>query len=72
MKKYKFITIKGAGEFNNKPLYQIVNNKSNSVLGSLYYYKRWKQYVFTQYDDSVIFNKDCLLNIVDFIENHVG
>ncbi len=68
-KIYKYITIKNNGEFNNKPRYEIVNNKSQKILGILFYYKEWKQYVFTQFEDSIVFNNSCLKDIVNFIEN---
>lgn len=67
-KKYKFITIEDANsEFNGKPQYFIKNNKSQDKLGILFYYPAWKQYVFTQYKEDILFNFECLLNVVDFM-----
>jgi len=71
-KKYKYITIKENGEFNNKPQYDIINNRSKSKLGILFWYKEWKQYVFTQWDRNILFNNSCLLDIVDFINTECG
>ena len=72
MKKYKYISIVKNGLFENKPQYKIENNKSKNILGILFYYKKWKQYVFTQYNKDIIFNNSCLLDIVDFINNHAN
>jgi len=72
MKKYKYITIELDGEFNGKLQYKIINNKSKSTLGILFYYKEWKQYVFTQWKQSVIFNNSCLMDIVNFLNIECG
>jgi hypothetical protein len=72
MKKYKFITIdfiEGAN-FDGQPVYEILNNKSNDRLGILFYYKPWKCYT-AEFKQGCIFNKECLGNIIDFIENHI-
>ena len=71
-KKYKYITIKENGEFNGKPKYSILNNRRNIELGMLFWYKEWKQYVFTQSQENMIFNNSCLLDIVDFIDTQCG
>jgi hypothetical protein len=68
--KYKYITIQEIEPFHNKPRYEIRNNKSEQRLGLIFYYPRWRQYVFTQFASEVIFNKGCLTDIIDFIENH--
>ncbi len=72
MKKYKFISITPDGEFAGKPKYKIINTKSEGELGILFYHKPWKQYVFTQSQQGVIFNKSCLLDIIDFIETKLS
>jgi len=72
MKKYKFITIKQVNEeiFEKHPVYRIFNNRSNSQLGILSFYKPWKEYVFSSQSECV-FNNTCLKDVMDFIENHV-
>lgn len=72
MKKYKFITIKSVSDFNKRPLYQIYNNKSNDILGQIFYYSPWRQYCFRAKDDNCIWNNSCMLDIIDFLENHAG
>lgn len=65
--KFKFISINEDGFHENKMKYIITNNKSNENLGIIFYYKPWKQYVFTQYAQNIVFNNECLLNILEFI-----
>ena len=68
-KKYKYITIKHDRQiYDGLPVYSIINNKSNTELGVLYYYKKWKQWVFTQAEQGVIFNDGCLENIIDYLK----
>lgn len=69
MKKYKHITILETKEpYENKPVFDILNNKCGFSLGILYYYKPWKKYAFTQSGDGVVFDNGCLRDIVDFLE----
>ncbi len=71
-KKYKFITIKQVGNelFEEHPVYRIFNNRSQNQIGILAYYRPWKQYVFSSKEDCV-FNKDCLVDVLDFINNEI-
>ena len=72
MKKYKYITIKQVDNelFEKQPVYRIYNNRSSEQLGILSYYKPWKQYVFSS-NESCVFNKDCLLDVLNFIDNEI-
>ena len=71
--KYKYITIKQINSeiFESKPVFRIFNNKSNSQLGILSYYKPWKQYVFSS-QPNCVFNNSCLNDIIDFLENKIS
>jgi len=69
-KRYKFITIQDFSELHGKPMFEIINNKSGDMLGTIEYYPRWRQYV-CYFEESAVFNTECLLNIIDFI-NSVG
>jgi len=71
--KYKYITIKQINSeiFESKPVFRIFNNKSNSQLGILSYYKPWKQYVFSS-QPNCVFNNSCLNDIIDFFENKIS
>lgn len=62
--KYKFIYF----EQLESSLWLCKNNKSKATLGLVQWYSKWKQYVFSQYSEDVIFSVDCLKNIIDFIE----
>jgi len=46
-------------------IWYCLNNKSNSILGTIKWYGTWKQYCFLP--DLAIFNKGCLLDIIDFL-----
>ena len=45
----------------------IVNNKSKAVLGSIYWYPAWRQYVVGDIDGDSIFNNGCLDDISRFL-----
>jgi hypothetical protein len=70
--EYKYIHFVEGGIFNNKPQYLCRNNKSKSILALIFYYKEWKQYCFTQYEQNVVFNDGCLKDIIDFIKQLKG
>lgn len=72
MKKYKFITIRQVENetFEGHPVYRIFNNKSGDQLGTLSFYKPWKQYVMSA-REYCVFNNSCLRDLLDFIDNEV-
>jgi len=47
---------------------EIKNKKTKSLLGYIYYYNQWRQYIFTQADGGIIFSQDCLQDIVEYIK----
>jgi hypothetical protein len=71
-KKYKFINMASneSEEFNGKPVYRVFNNKSNGILGVIFYNSSWKQFVFSA-AENCIFSVGCLNDIIDFIENEI-
>ena len=68
MKKYKFITIK---ESLTPDDYMIYNNKSNEWIGSIVFYKSWRQYIFITKSSAVAWSVSCLRDVIDFIENEI-
>jgi DNA-binding ferritin-like protein (Dps family) len=67
-KKYENITIFDNGEIQeNKPVYEIINNKTKHCLGFIYYYKSYEQYIFSS-NESKVFGISCLKNVIDFME----
>jgi len=70
--KYKFITIEESRISAGRPEYRITNNKSGDILGYVVYYPTWRQYVFSQADEGMVFNNTCLRDVVDFMENRAG
>lgn len=53
----------------NGKFFRIKNKKTQKDLGYIYYYKNWKQYIFTQADEGIIFSWDCLQDIISFIKD---
>jgi len=54
---------------NGHAVYICRNNKFNADLGYVIWDTRWKQYVFSQIDDAVIyFGIICLRDLADFME----
>lgn len=68
MKKYKFITIKESLTADD---YMIYNNNSTEWIGSVVFYKPWKQYVFITKSSGVVWSASCLRDVIDFIENEI-
>jgi len=67
--KYKYIRFEATDELvNGEAVWECVNNKTGAVLSKIFYYKRWKEYCFTQYAQGVIFNDGCLADTIDFIK----
>lgn len=66
----KFIKFYKTNRLNNeKPVWEIINKKSEDVLGLIFYNPRWKKYVFTQWSESIIFDSSCLNDIAKFMDN---
>ena len=69
--KYKYIHfVDATGEnktVNGKPAFECRNNRTKSVLALIFWYTPWKEYCFTQFEQSVIFNKGCLSDVQHFI-----
>lgn len=63
--KYQYITFYPYQD--SGLVWEIKNNKSGTTLGYVQYYQQWKQYVFTQADQGIIFSVDCLQDIIHFI-----
>ena len=69
MTTYKFIHFeKRQDPETKKDFYAICNKKSGDVLGFLSYYNPWKQWVFYQAVQDVVFSASCLKDIIDFME----
>jgi len=51
--------------------YDILNNNNDTLLGHIFWYRPWHQWVFTQAKENMVFSKSCLLDIIDFI-NQLG
>jgi hypothetical protein len=73
MKDYNHIAIvEHQITYNNKPVYDVINNKTLYQLGILYHYGLWGRYVFAQYNNhDIIFDSQDLKDIADFIDNEI-
>jgi hypothetical protein len=56
------------GNYKTK-FFEVINNRSNDMLGYIQYYAPWRQYVFSPYsvDESLVFSTGCLADIQHFI-----
>jgi hypothetical protein len=70
-KKYRFITIKPAGDTpllpGYKPVYRVENNKSRGTLGFIEWYAAWRLWEFCPNGGGTAFSSDCLADIQDFM-----
>lgn len=49
-------------ETTNMGFYNVCSQKNGDFLGTIHYYPRWRQYVFTPYANTV-WSKDCLNDV---------
>ena len=63
--KYKFIHFI---EGNADTKWKCCNNRDYSILGTIEYYPRWKQYVI-EFTERCVFNNQCLKDIADFLKD---
>jgi hypothetical protein len=67
MKESRFIKIKDIeSKFDGKPRYEVINKRGDYVLGDIYYFSGWRQYIFAPYEDSE-YNSECLSTIVSWL-----
>jgi len=70
--KYKHIHfLRRGGLYASKRCYSCVNTKSGDSLGQVFYYPRWRLYVFAAMATAV-FDKNCLRDIAHFLEQLDG
>lgn len=54
--------------FNGHPIYKIINKRHGDVLGRVFWYAVWKQYVFIADSGTAIWSKGCLEDVIAFID----
>ena len=61
---FKYITVvpDPKNPFAGKPTYPIVNLKAKDVLGVIFWYSAWRQWV-AKFNDTAVFSTDCLADI---------
>jgi hypothetical protein len=65
--EYQFIHFDLVEKKPKTNVYNVVNNKSGSILGKLGYYPQWRQYVIAP-QGGTIFSMGCLNDIIDFVK----
>ena len=66
----KYMTAVETADETSKKAWEIKTKKDQSTLGWIYYFQRWKQYVFSPHTGTV-FSSGCLQDIITFI-NQIG
>lgn len=70
---YKYIRFKLSEQKPKTLVYDILNNKSDDLLGQVKWYANWRQYIFYP-ESGCIFSVGCLVDVIDFTkkvqENH--
>ena len=65
----KHLTFKIIEHKPKTKVYNVISNYDNSLLGSIYWYGKWRQYIFEpDILAKSIWSWDCLLEIVEFIQ----
>ena len=71
VKKYNYFTIILDDEkLNGKNYFRVFTNKNPVELALIYWYKKFNDWAFTT-RETAAFEKDCLRDIIDFIENEI-
>lgn len=64
----KFIRFEfDTGTHEGKPLFSIVNKRSNEAIGQVFWYGLWRQWTVRFREDSV-WSQDCLADVREFIQ----
>lgn len=66
--KYIKMSKSARSPYNGHVVLDVRNKKSDDLLGFIYFYPDWNQFVFSQRGDA-IFNNSCCLNIVEVIDD---
>lgn len=65
---YKHIFFEEAeGLIRGKKWFHCKNNKTKALLGNVFYYSRWRKYVFCS-EESSVYDVNCLKDVISFME----
>ncbi len=71
--RYKHITIESADTMDTNPTCFIVASiKPRAALALIQLNRQWKMWELTDVSEDACFDKSCLRDIINFIENHAG
>ena len=66
MSDYPYIYFEKVASTSKTDIYELRNERTDSVLGVVQWYGSWRQYCFFPKGET-IFNKGCLSSILDFL-----
>ena len=67
--EYRFIKFEQESNmYQANPIWRCKNKKQNTQLGIIEYYNHWNQWVFGYIDHQIIFNSDCMDEILHFLK----
>ena len=49
-------------------VYNVISTSRGDLLGQIYWYPQWRQYIFEPNDDT-IWNRICLREVITFLQN---
>lgn len=64
--KYKYIHFQISIE--DRDIWECYNSKHGDLLGDVFFFERWNQYVFAADNAEIIFSAECLNDIKHFLE----
>lgn len=64
---YKYIEMEEVEKKSKTSVYAIFSKSNREAIGTIKWYGPWRQYCFFPLDDETVWNRTCLNDIVDFI-----
>lgn len=64
--RFRHIHFDEIGDLQHGGCYLIKNNKTNSILGYIEWYKPWRKYI-VRYEEDAVFDETCTCDILDFL-----
>lgn len=57
----------GSDPYNGKSQFRVVSRSNDGILGDIYWYPNWRQFIFESEED-VIWSWDCLKGVSEFMQ----
>lgn len=65
----KYLTFYKAGEYPKTEHWVIASRTDSYILAQVKWYGPWRQYIMFPESGNILFNKDCLQDIVNFLKD---